>query len=117
MREIQKRFEKHAESPAAFRQIVPLSPAEHAFVNADYTHFYMQPRSNKVIQEERLDLNKVIQELEQESIPGKVHDSLDEMYNTLLTEIQENEVILFMSQTNLGSIPHKIAAHLDQIWS
>ena len=85
-----------------------------AFEYADRVSIYKLHHENDIPQEDRLDLDKIIHEINQSNKPANRLRTLEAIMEYTLTSAEEGDLILIMSQGDFGGLPKKLAEKLDR---
>ncbi|MBT6615470.1 MAG: UDP-N-acetylmuramate:L-alanyl-gamma-D-glutamyl-meso-diaminopimelate ligase [Deltaproteobacteria bacterium] len=104
-----------ARSNTSVRQFHQSRMAE-CFAAADSVTFYKLFRGERINDAERLDLKRIVAELNENGKPAWVVEELDLIVEACLNRAKSGDIFLVMSNGAFGSIQHKLAGKLDQRW-
>ena len=85
-----------------------------AFEHADTVIFYRLHRQERIDPKERLDLNRIVDELESQNKKTWLIEDLDNIVAHCDSMAQPGDLFLFMSNAAFGGIQHQLAAKLDE---
>ncbi|MBU2648865.1 UDP-N-acetylmuramate:L-alanyl-gamma-D-glutamyl-meso-diaminopimelate ligase [bacterium] len=87
-----------------------------SFKDADSVIFYKLFREERLEKNERLDLKKIVTELNDMRKSASVIGELDLIVDTCLNRATPGDIFLVMSNGSFGGIQHKLAGKLDDQW-
>lgn len=87
-----------------------------SFEAADHVIFHKLHREEQIDPAERLDLPKIVRELEASGKTAAVIDPLDAIVDACLNRAAPGDIFLMMSNGAFGSIQHRLAKALDERW-
>ena len=85
-----------------------------AFENADTVVFYKLHGEDRIDPEQRLDLNRIIDELTTDHKDARLIKELDEILSHCIAIAHAGDLFLFMSNAAFGGIQYQLAAKMDE---
>jgi len=87
-----------------------------SFVAADTVTFYKIHRQDRIAPAERLDLDRIVTELQDLGKQAQLIDDLERIVQYSLATAQAGDIFILMSNGAFGGLPRRLAAAIDERW-
>jgi UDP-N-acetylmuramate: L-alanyl-gamma-D-glutamyl-meso-diaminopimelate ligase len=87
-----------------------------SFDNADLVMIPEPPLMEKILPQERFSSQRLVEDLRRRSLKAHYFPTTDHLLETLMTEVQSGDVVLFMSNGGFDNLPSRLLKKLNNLY-